>query len=309
MTNKLYLVWLEWPEACFRATADDIRYLKTLVPPGARVLCVHSEASFLRALPRATHALVWHFKAEWYARAPRLEVLATPAAGRELVDFRAAPDGVRVHFGGYHGAIIAETVAAFVLAWARGFFRVQAHKGSIWPRAWLGADCYTVAGTRAVIAGYGRIGRAIGAKLESLGVAVEGFGRKNAADLPRAARSADWFVLALPGDTGTDDFLNAKLLAKLPRRCVVVNIGRGNAVDETALRAALESGRIAGAYLDVFRNEPTFLRACKSARNAASARPLYQGKCRNLVAMPHSSAFSPNYIRMSFKELKDEGYL
>lgn len=309
MTNNFYLVWLEWPEACFRANAADLRYLKTLVPSGARVLCVHSEAAFLRALPRATHALVWHFRSEWFALAPMLQVLATPGAGRELVAFRDAPAGVRVHFGGYHGVLIAETVVAFVLAWARGFFKVQARKGSIWPRAWLGADCYTVSGTRAVIAGYGKIGKAIGAKLEALGVSVEGFGRKNVGDLPKAAKSADWFILALPSDTGTDDFLDAKLLAKLPRRCVVVNIGRGNAVDETALRAALESGRIAGAYLDVFKNEPTFLRSCKTGLNAAQARPLYKGGCRNLIAMPHCSAFSPKYIQMSFKELKDEGLI
>lgn len=308
--NDRYLVWLEWPEACFRAQPDDIRYLKTLVPKDAGVSCVHGEAAFLRALPQATHVIVWHFKHEWFARAKRLRVLATPGAGRELVAHTDVPSGVTVHFGGYHGAIIAETVAAFVLAWARGFFKVRAREGSIWPRSWLGSDCYTVSGTKAVIAGYGKIGKAIGAKLEALGVSVEGFGRRNAKDLPKAAKTADWFVMALPSDTGTDDFLDAKLLAKLPRRCVVINIGRGNAIDEEALRQALESGRIAGAYLDVFKNEPTVLRTGSVQDDAGTEElPFYEGRTANLVAMPHCSAFAPTYIRRCFKELKDEGLI
>ena len=298
MTNKRILVWLEWPEACFRVDAKALRFLRAAVAPGDTVRRVTHESTFLKELPRATHAIVWEFKKEWFARAPRLRVLATPAAGRELVAWRDAPAHVNVHFGAFHGEIIAESVAAFCLAWARGFFAV---KPPIWPRANFGSVCYEVKGTTAVVAGYGRIGTAIGEKLSALGVTVRGFTRKNAADLPRAAKDADWFILALPSDTGTDDFLNARLIARLPRRCVVVNVGRGNAVDEAALRAALESGRLAGAYLDVFKGEPTALN-----KGGAVRRGLWDG-CRHLVAMPHSAAFSPRYIERCFAELKDEG--
>ena len=59
---------------------------------------VKSERAFLKALPSATHAVAWHFKKEWFARAAKLKVLATPAAGRELVAWRDAPKGVKVHF-------------------------------------------------------------------------------------------------------------------------------------------------------------------------------------------------------------------
>lgn len=311
MTNNLYLVWLEWPEDCFRATPGDIRSLKTLVPSGARVVCAHSEASFLRTLPRATHALVWNFKAEWFARAPRLKVLATPAAGRELVPTEG-PAGVTVHFGGFHGKIISETVMAFMLAWSRGFF---AHfpKPRIpgWPRAEMSAVCRAVAGTKAVIVGYGRIGRAIGARLSALGVAVAGFGRRNIRSLPQAAKEADWFILALPGDTGTTDFLNAKLIARLPRRCVVINVGRGNAIDEKALFAALTAGRLAGAYLDVRKVEPNFgnLGNAASSGQTAGTVPISAGSVPNLVLMPHSCAFYKEYIKDFFKELKDEGLI
>ncbi|MGN0854264.1 MAG: NAD(P)-dependent oxidoreductase [Kiritimatiellia bacterium] len=303
MTNNLYLVWLEWPEDCFRATPGDIRHLKTLVPSGARVCVAHSESSFRRMLPCATHVLVWNFKPEWFARAPRLKVLATPAAGRELVP-TAGPPGVTIHFGGFHGKIISETVMAFVLAWSHGFFaRFPRSRIPNWPRVEMSAVCGRVAGTKAVIVGYGRIGRAIGSRLSSLGIAVAGFGRRNIRELPRAAATADWFIMALPGDTGTTDFLDAKLIARLPRRCVVVNIGRGNAVDEPALFAALSAGRLAGAYLDVRKVEPNF-------GNQGGARAvLAAGSVPNLILMPHSSAFYRDYIHDFFEELKDEGLI
>ena len=302
--NK-YLIYLEWPEKCFRVDAEALRLLRALVPAGSGIVRVRTDSAFLRALPEATHVVTWRFRSEWFARAPRLRVLATPAAGRELVP-SSGPDGVTIHFGGFHGAIISETVIGFATAWAHGFFR----KLPLWPRANLGGLCREVAGTHAVIAGYGKVGRAIGGRFEAMGATVEGFTRKNLAGLPKAAAKADWFVLALPGDTGTDDFLDAKLLAKLPRRAVVINVGRGNAVDEAALARALESGRIAGAYLDVFKNEPTVLQGVSTRESPTDLANLPAGKLPpNLVRMPHASAFSPNYIRRCFQELKDEGLL
>ena len=312
-----YLVWLEWPEKCFRANDGDLKLFRSLVPKGSRVVRVKSEQAFLKALPSATHAIVWHFKKEWFARATKLKVLATPAAGRELVAWRDAPKGVKVHFGSFHGPIISETVLGFLLAWTRGFF----WKGPMWPRKELAEHCGDLEGTTAVIAGFGRIGRAIAARLESFGVECVGItrhgiftladfrrGRSTAEKIPSPLlRRADWFILALPSDTGTDDFLNARLIRRLPKKCVVVNIGRGNAVDETALLAAIKEGRLAGAYLDVFKHEPTALnpKIGPRGKGLAAARSVPW----NLVRMPHACAFSSRYMKECFKELKSEGLL
>ena len=304
--SNLYLVWLEWPERCFRVDAGALRVLRTLVPAGARIVRARSEAAFLKALPRATHAIVWNFRSEWFALAPRLKVLATPAAGRELVP-EEGPAGVRIHFGHFHGAVIAETVAAFVLAWARGFFALAEHARSgasdaAWPRTWLSDKCRTVSGTKAVVIGYGNIGRAIGATLERLGVSVTGVSRHRPAR-PGELKAADWVVLALPSTTGTDGFVDAAFLRRLSRKAVLVNIGRGNAVDEEALATALKSGRLAGAYLDVRKDEPS------------GTVPLFGTNVRelanlpNCILSPHSSAFDPNYVASCFKELNDDGYL
>ena len=263
-----------------------------------------SEEAFLKALPSATHAVVWHFAKEWYARAPRLKVLATPAAGRELVAWRDAPKGVKVHFGSFHGPIISETVLGFLLAWTRGFF----WKGPMWPRSVLAEHCGDLKGTTAVIAGFGRIGRAIAAHLEPFGVECHGITRHGDLTLGNAGpllRRADWFILALPSDTGTDDFLDARLIRRLPKKCVVVNVGRGNAVDEEALLAAIRDGRLAGAYLDVFKHEPTALNPKIGPRGKGLAAA--KNVPWNLIRMPHACAFSTRYMKECFKELKDEG--
>ena len=320
-----YLIWLEWPERCFRANDGDLKLFRSLVPKGSRVVRAKSELAFLKALPSATHAVVWHFKKEWFARATKLKVLATPAAGRELVAWRDAPKGVKVHFGSFHGPIISETVLGFLLAWTRGFF----WKGPMWPREKLSEHCGDLEGTTAVIAGFGRIGRAIAARLEPFGVECFGITRHgiftlenfheghSTTDIRQGAsalkipipllRRADWFILALPSDTGTDDFFDARLIRRLPKKCVVVNVGRGNAVDEDALLAAIKEGRLAGAYLDVFKHEPTALnpKIGPHGKGLAAAKNVPW----NLVRMPHACAFSSRYMKECFRELAREGIL
>ena len=329
------LVYLRWPEACFRANRSDLDFLRSLLPPSAKVTEAKSERGFLKALPEATHVITWRFRREWYALAPKLRLLATPAAGKELIDpplsnlqpstfnLSHQPPTFNLHFGHYHGEIMAENVAAFCLAFSRGFFSL-AGAPSAWPRAWLShRRVFTLAGTKAVIAGYGNVGRAIGAKLAALGVEVHGLTHAECdrlftrgtecrvhgcgAHVGAARSAADWFILALPSTTGTDDFLDAKLISKLPRRCVVINVGRGNAIDEAALVAALRRRRLAGAYLDVLKAEPSgTVPLFKGAETELAER---WREVPNLFVTPHSSAFSADYLQRAFAELAADGCL
>ncbi len=290
------LIWLNWPESAFRIRRAPAEC------PDATV--VRSGRAFLRELPSATHAVVWNFKKEWFSRAPRLRVLATPGAGRELVPGEDdLPPGVRKFHGEFHGAIMSETVLACILAWARGLYAAYGWQTgadrprALWPRAALSPFCRRVAGTRAVVLGYGHVGRAIGAKLRAVGVSVKGVRRRNFAELRPALAQADWFVLALPGDTGTDNLVDAAVLSALPRRAVLVNVGRGNAVDERALASALRRRRLAAAFLDVFRREPL-----------TSDSPL-AGDVPGLFRLPHASAFAPDYLDLFFAELARRGGL
>ncbi len=300
MSAPCYLLWLDWPIGAFRLDARSLAFFRTLVPPEADVRVARSEAGFLRALPEATHAIVWEFRKEWFARAKRLRVLATPGAGRELLprDDELPPGVVRVN-GAFHGAIMSETVLACMFAHARGLYAAAAFQraGDLWPRAALSPFCTRVAGTTAVILGYGKIGRAIGAKLEALGVSVIGIRRRNVGDLRAAAKRADWLIVALPGDTGTDNLVDAAVLRALRRTAVLINVGRGNAIDETALARALAAHRLAAAFLDVYRAEPL-----------TAASPL-AADLPGLVRLPHASAFAPDYLILFFRELAANGAL
>ena len=289
------LIWLEWPEKCFRTGAEALSTLRSLAPAGSRIVRARSERGFLRALPSATHVLTWHFRSEWFARAPKLRLLATPAAGRELVP-QKGPPGVTIHFGGFHGGVMAESVLAMMLAWCRGV--VAAERLGPWPKIALSERCYRLAGTRAVILGYGRIGRVVGERLSALGVEVVGITRRNVSILRDEAKKADWLICALPSDTGTTDIVDARLISALPRRCVVVNVGRGNAIDEEALAKALKKGRVAAALLDVWKKEPL-----------PPDSPLAAADVPNVVRMPHAAAFHPGYVSDAIRELASEGLL
>ena len=316
MTNpsSTYLVWLEWPEKCFRIDAGTLQCLRNVVEErGGRVIRAKSEAAFLRALPQATHAIVWNFKEEWFAKAPLLRVLATPAAGQEFVPTKG-PKGVKIHFGHYHGRLMAESVLGFMLCWAKGFFAVRNAPAACrdWPRTWLSDKCYSVGGTRAVILGYGNVGRAIGWELEKVGVQVTGITRHgiyrgvsklSCENADRFLHEADWLILALPSTTGTDNLLDAAFIRKLPRKCVVINVGRGNSVDERALYEALKTRRLSGAYLDVRKHEPsaTVLESPGYVPELA--------ELPNCIVMPHASAFSEDYLFHCLWELWDDGCL
>ena len=294
-----FLIWLNWPIGAFRLDAKSLAVFKGLAKGDVKV--VRGERAFLRELPAATHAIVWEFKKEWFPRAKKLRVLATPGAGRELLPSDAEmPAGVVRVNGNFHGAIMSETVVAFLFAHARGLYRAYDYQksGELWPRGAMSPFCSLVAGTKAVILGYGKIGHAIGAKLEALGASVTGIRRANFGDLKPELKTADWLVVALPSDTGTDNLVDASVLRCMKRSAVLVNVGRGNAVDEVALAQALRARRLAGAYLDVFRKEPLTADA-----------PLAADDIPGLVRFPHGSAFAPEYIPFFFRQMDEEGWL
>ena len=99
----------------------------------------------------------------------------------------------------------------------------------------------------------------------------------------------DHLVLVLPKDKSTDNIINKKRLNLLPKHSYIYNIGRGNSIDEDALINALNNNKIAGAYLDVFKEEPLSL-----------SSPLR--KCPNIFIMPHASAITPNYMDLFVDE-------
>jgi len=119
-------------------------------------------------------------------------------------------------------------------------------------------------GKRALIYGYGGIGRAIGERLKPFGVSVTGV-RRNPGEEPSVIAVSDWearlpetdlLILSVPLTRATRALVGESHLAALPKGAWVANIARGGLIDEKALVASLKSGHLGGAYLDVTDREP-----------------------------------------------------
>ncbi|QEO10794.1 D-2-hydroxyacid dehydrogenase [Protaetiibacter larvae] len=230
---------------------------------------------------------------------PRLRWVHTiPAGGGQQVRAARLSDAelARVLFttsAGVHAAPLAEFAVFGVLAgakrlpWLQGMQRA----GQWGPREPLGL----LSETTVLVVGLGAIGRLTASKLTALGCRVVGVHRREVeAEVERivpveefaaAASTADAIVLALPGTDETRGMLSAEVLAAVKPGATVVNVGRGTTVDEPALIAALQDGRVGLAVLDVTAVEPL------PADNPLWTLP-------NVVLAPHTAAISPHEPRL-----------
>jgi glyoxylate/hydroxypyruvate reductase A len=136
------------------------------------------------------------------------------------------------------------------------------------PGDWTQRSVRTAATRKVTILGMGELGSACATALASLGFPVTGWSRtprshpalaasnSGADGLQAALTGSEIIVTLLPRTAGTEDILNARSLSWPAPGAVVINPGRGALIDDAALLAALESGRIGHATLDVFRVEP-----------------------------------------------------
>ncbi|MBB1259496.1 D-2-hydroxyacid dehydrogenase [Streptomyces alkaliterrae] len=237
-----------------------------------RAEVAYADASSLAArLPTADALLVWDFTSDavrhsWPGGGGRPGWVHTASAGVDrLLPELAASDVVITNARGVFDQPIAEYVSGLVLAMAKDFHRTWEFQRE---HAWRHRETKRVAGTRAAVIGSGPIGRAIGRTLMALGVAVELVGRRErtgdpefgtvraADDLDSLLPSADWVVCAAPLTPATEGLFDAAAFGRMKPGAHFVNIGRGRHVVTADLVAALESGRLGGAALDVLEEEP-----------------------------------------------------
>jgi D-2-hydroxyacid dehydrogenase (NADP+) len=298
--NMRVLLLLSNPVPAFEPTEQQLRGLSARLV-GHELVLASTEAAFLAALPLADAAVVWHFAREWWALAPRLRHVFTPSAGREPFGTEPSHHVVR-HFGRFHGAIMGESLLAMLTFMNRRLGdALAAQRERRWDRAPFSA-CRRLHGQVALIIGFGAIGQRCAELLSALGMQVHGVRRDVTQPSPPAQRlftpeqrlealaGADHVVCVLPGDTGTDRFLDARGLASMKPGAIVYNLGRGNAIDADALCRALSEGRLGGAFLDVQPEEPP-----------PPESPLWSTP--NLYMTPHASAISAEYLDLYFDEL------
>jgi phosphoglycerate dehydrogenase-like enzyme len=174
--------------------------------------------------------------------------------------------------GDVHGPVVAEHAIAVLLALAKRLPQAMHYqRKKEWAQETLWREQpppREVAGATVAVIGMGSIGREFITRAKSLGMRVLGI-RENpekglsgadavytTAQLDAVLPQSDYIVLCTPVTPATAGIINARRLASLKKDSYVINVGRGQLVDESALIEALRNGKIAGAALDVFATEP-----------------------------------------------------
>ncbi|MFA6815920.1 MAG: NAD(P)-dependent oxidoreductase [Lentisphaeria bacterium] len=298
MKKKIAILLNHKTVSSWQMTREQAEYLAQKMPDYEVELCLNKE-TFLTALPEAEIVLTWEFRQEWVPRAKKLKILATPAAGKDYFQVEFPPNVRRIH-GQFHGAFMAETALGMLLGMRRGLLPMASNwQQEVWPRTQMAAVMRPLSSSTTMVLGFGKIGQSVGKILKPLQNRILGVryheNREKRSWMSKEDRvlcgnewldylpEVDQLVAVLPRSSSTDHIIDEKVLSALPKHAVFCNLGRGNAVDEEALCAALRRGDIAGACLDVFQEEP--LPAESPIRN-----------CPNLWWQPHSSAIVPNYL-------------
>lgn len=207
---------------------------------------------------------------------------------------------VLTNSAGIHAEPMADTVMAMILYFARGLdHAVAAQRAGRWHRDPFDSpstSIHELAGTTLGIAGFGGIGEAVARRALALGMRVLGYRRRpiptaldvhlltGEKDLDRLLDESRYLVLSLPNTPATTGLLDRRRLDRLRTDAVVINVGRGDVLDEDALAMALGEGRIRGAGLDVFAREPL-----------PSDSPLWS--LPNVLITPHVSATTDRFWR------------
>jgi lactate dehydrogenase-like 2-hydroxyacid dehydrogenase len=205
------------------------------------------------------------------ALAPGLKVIATLSVGVDHIDLEAARRaGVKVlHTPDVLSEATAEIAMLLILGVARraseGERMVRAGAWGGWaPTQLLGRR---LTGRRLGLLGMGRIGKQVAARARAFGLEIhyhnrrplpdpEAMGAIYHADSDRLLAHSDIFCITAPSVPELKNFLDARRIALLPADAMVVNVARGDLVDDDALIDALQNRRLFGAGLDVYRGEP-----------------------------------------------------
>jgi phosphoglycerate dehydrogenase-like enzyme len=222
-------------------------------------------------LPRADALIVWDYSllpllAGRWEKAARLEWIQVSGVGTDGVAdaVQRRPGIILTNGGGIFEDAVAEYSVTLMLAIAKDIPGTLADQAA---RRWEPRATSPLRGRLALILGAGAIGRRISAILGVLGLRVQVLARtarhdSELGDIAAIDRLDEWLpeadivVCALPASPGTTGLLSRARLGRVRAGALLVNVGRGDLIDESALVDEVIGGRIAGVGLDVFETEP-----------------------------------------------------
>ena len=200
-------------------------------------------------------------------RMPRLEIIASASVGY---------DGIPVEYARSKGIPVTNTpdvlnddvadlaIGLMIMTARRLVVSDRYVRSGQWPAGGEYPLAFKASGKRVGILGMGRIGREIGKRAEAMNNKIAYHSRnpvKDVAwqhypDLVELARNSDFLIVIIPATPQTNKIVSKDVIEALGPDGILVNVARGAVVDEDALVAALQSGKLGGAGLDVFINEP-----------------------------------------------------
>lgn len=295
------LIFIQWPVDAWSIPAAKVAQVRERFPELTIVHTMDRDAT-LRAIPDADVCFTPFLTPDMVRAAHRLRWVHSPAAAVEglLPLQELASRGIAVtNSRGVQSVPIAEHVIGGLLALGRRFDRtLRAQRDHEWIQNDLSCDGawpFLLRGRRMTIVGLGTIGEAIAARAHAFGIEVTGVRRRP--ELPHSSyvervvgpeqlddvlRGCDFLVLSAPGVASTTRMIGARQLALLNRGALLVNVARAQIVDDSAMRAALASGQLGGAVLDVFEREPL------DANDTLWDLP-------NVIITPHSAGFRESH--------------
>ena len=199
---------------------------------------------------------------------PKLEIVSTFGVGYDHIDTAYAREHniVVTNTPDVLTEEVADIAMGLLIATLREFIKADRYlRSGLWMTQNFPLSVGSLRDRKVGMVGMGRIGQAIGRRLDASRVPVvyhsrnpaPGVSYKHYPDLIEMAKAVDTLVVIIPGGAATAKLINADVMKALGPRGVIINVARGSVVDEPALISALKSGAILAAGLDVFANEPT----------------------------------------------------
>jgi phosphoglycerate dehydrogenase-like enzyme len=293
------LVFTVWPVSFWRVPASQVARLREQFP---QVTFTHAltDAEALAAIETADVALASRLSPAMVERAARLRWVHSTAAAVGILPLPelSARNIAVTNSRGIQAATMAEHVMGGLLVLSRRFnLMLDAQRDRRWIQNDLATEAWpwSLKGRKMTILGFGTTGDEVARRAHAFGMRVTGIRRRWDQPAPEhvdricspdhlrdALRGTDVLVISAPSIPATERMIGDDHLALLNRGAIIINVARAKIVDEAAMIAALRTGQLGGAVLDVFDREPL-----------ESSSPLWS--LPNVVISPHSSGVRPDH--------------
>jgi phosphoglycerate dehydrogenase-like enzyme len=255
-----------------------------------------------------------HWRAD-YPPAPKVRLVQSVATGVELIELAALPAGVAVCNAFGHESAIAEYVVMVMLAWRHRLFEISGEfrEHASWRTSWVqgGAPHGEVRGSTLGIVGFGRVGREVAWRAAPFGCRILVANRTPRepepgveqvfplAEIDRMLPQCDTVALCTALGPETTGLIDAHRLSLMRPSAFLINIARGQVVDEDAIYSALRDQTIGGAALDVWWQYPNMA----EPERRGSRHPFHE--LPNVIATPHNSGWTDGMIERRWNEIAD----